>query len=302
MKSTKFKPSLYHYLAKEHFKNEEVFKLFTQKQKRNTWHDHDFFEMAFVVSGKGYHKTLTEKKAVHQGDLFLINVEEPHRYETTQSLELINVLFKREWLEPLSSFAEPFSFSFLPPLTDFWNHQKKGYVSFKLRGRRWIKIKQILEELVENSKGPQDPLFESLKMMEIFLELSRETESEKEQPLKVEKNTSGLFNQPSTEIVLKAMQRIENHFSDELTLTGLATHFHLHPVYFSTLFKKVSGFGFSEYVNEVRLQKACALLSASSLSVKEVALQCGFPNLSLFHRAFKKMSGKTPKTYRSRQA
>ena len=55
-----------------------------------------------------------------------------------------------------------------------------------------------------------------------------------------------------------------------------------------------------EYVNELRVGRACQLLAEEQLKVTDLALQCGFQNLANFNRCFRRITGMTPREYRGR--
>jgi len=55
-------------------------------------------------------------------------------------------------------------------------------------------------------------------------------------------------------------------------------------------------------LNQLRIGRACRLLAESELSVTEIALACGFANLSNFNRQFARLKQTTPREYRRRLA
>mgnify|MGYP001156652895 CR=1 FL=1 len=93
---------------------------------------------------------------------------------------------------------------------------------------------------------------------------------------------------------------VEAHLQDDLSLTRVAGLVFHSPTYFSKLYKKVTGTGFSEYVMERRLQKGAELLRTTNLKVGEVAASVGFESVAYFIRAFKKKHSVTPQEYRDR--
>ena len=83
----------------------------------------------------------------------------------------------------------------------------------------------------------------------------------------------------------------------------MADMFSVTPVHFSRMFKKETGFGFCEYINILRLQKAETLISQSSTpSVTQIAAECGFADSNYFSVKFKKMYGTSPKSMMKKTA
>lgn len=91
---------------------------------------------------------------------------------------------------------------------------------------------------------------------------------------------------------------LQEHLSEEISLSILAKEFHLNPQYISQLFKLEIGVGFLTYLTNVRLEKAKKLLVSTSLSVAEVAEQCGYSDYRVFTKVFKKTEGITPSQFR----
>ena len=78
----------------------------------------------------------------------------------------------------------------------------------------------------------------------------------------------------------------------------LADEFHLSPAYISQLFKNEILVNFSSYLTSIRMEKAKKLLIATSLSIGEISVQCGYGDYRVFTKAFKKTEGCTPSQYR----
>ena len=94
------------------------------------------------------------------------------------------------------------------------------------------------------------------------------------------------------------MLYISEHFSNPLTLEEVAAYVHLHPSYFSTLFKSSTGSSFKEYLNMVRIEESKRLLSNTDYSIIDIAVAVGFEDQSYFSKVFKKYTGLTPKQFR----
>ena len=106
-------------------------------------------------------------------------------------------------------------------------------------------------------------------------------------------------NKLSVEIY-EAVQYIEKHLSEKLTLNQVAFHIGLSPNYLSSLFKKELHISFVDYITESRVKKAKDLLLETDLKTHEVAEITGFADDSYFSKTFKKITGKLPSSFRKR--
>lgn len=93
----------------------------------------------------------------------------------------------------------------------------------------------------------------------------------------------------------------ENYISPAISISSLADHFHVSIAYMSYLFKKEIGKNFSNYIWELRLEKAKELLLTTDMSIDEISIAVGYVNTSSFRRKFKQETGLTPSQIRSRE-
>lgn len=101
--------------------------------------------------------------------------------------------------------------------------------------------------------------------------------------------------------VAAAVQKyVDENYTYELTLTGLADMFHLNETYLSGLFKQHAGATFSDYVTRLRMNKAGELLRDSDLKLTDIAMLVGISSSSYFSTSFKKFYGMSPKEYREK--
>ena len=89
-----------------------------------------------------------------------------------------------------------------------------------------------------------------------------------------------------------------NYANPELALGTVAAIFFYNEKYLSALFKRRTGLRFSEYLNEIRIQRARELLQEGNRSLAQVAAICGFANPLYFSKVFKKLAGVSPTDYR----
>lgn len=100
------------------------------------------------------------------------------------------------------------------------------------------------------------------------------------------------------ELAGDAAQYIADHLgAPELTVSELAKHFFVHPVYLNRIFKKEKQMPVSQYILSERMKLAAELLKSQSLSAGAVAERVGYQQYTNFCNAFKKYYGDTPSEY-----
>lgn len=105
-----------------------------------------------------------------------------------------------------------------------------------------------------------------------------------------------------TSLAAAVKRRAETDYSDPaLSLKTLASEFALTPAYLGRIFHETTGCYFTEYLTELRIDRAKTLLRDHSASVTAVAVKVGFPNADYFGTRFKQLCGMTPGAYRSSQ-
>lgn len=99
-------------------------------------------------------------------------------------------------------------------------------------------------------------------------------------------------------VVRDCLNYIDFHYMEPLSLETLAARFSVNKNYLSTRFHKEKGMTVTDYINQTRISRASGLLRHTSLSIQQVAEQCGFTDGNYFTRIFKKLRGATPNEYR----
>ena len=84
-----------------------------------------------------------------------------------------------------------------------------------------------------------------------------------------------------------------------LTLVSVADDLHVNPEYLSRSFKKEVGINFNNYLNNIRLQQALALLRNPQILISEIAIETGFQTPAYFSKCFKASFGMSPQEWRN---
>ncbi len=91
---------------------------------------------------------------------------------------------------------------------------------------------------------------------------------------------------------------LRRHKDEVITLERAAAVAKMSPKSFCRFFKANTGKTLVEHVHELRIGEACRQLLETDVSISEIAMDCGFHNLSNFNRRFRKLKGMTPREYR----
>ena len=92
-----------------------------------------------------------------------------------------------------------------------------------------------------------------------------------------------------------------NEHYQSASLEGVSQIVHLNPVYISKYFKDKTGRNFSEYLNEVKMERSVIFLKNPDYKIYEISELIGYSNAKNFTRTFRKYFGKTPREYRNEE-
>ena len=101
----------------------------------------------------------------------------------------------------------------------------------------------------------------------------------------------------NTEIIKRATDYINNHYSENISITDVADFVYLNEDYFGKLFRKKLDKSFSDYLTEVRMKEAERLLRMDKFKIYQIGEKVGYKSSNYFIKAFKTYTGFTPKEY-----
>ncbi len=155
-------------------------------------------------------------------------------------------------------------------------------------------LNQVLKRCVEALRGRQGDSLEKGESLEKAAgELSDKEVARSEYAEYVEEKSS-------ERQIRQMMERIRGRLGDRYTLAAMAAECCLSEVYFSALFKKISGRSPMSYVAWARVEKARELMGATDWKLKKIAERVGYTDYQYFVRVFRRISGEAPGEYRRR--
>lgn len=98
--------------------------------------------------------------------------------------------------------------------------------------------------------------------------------------------------------IYKAIDYMNKNYSNEITVRECSRVVNMSYSYFSRMFQKITGKQFRRYLNEIRINHAEKLIMSTDRSITEIAMECGFNDVSYFISLYKSLRGVTPNTFR----
>lgn len=98
-------------------------------------------------------------------------------------------------------------------------------------------------------------------------------------------------------IVANVKKYIQEHIEEKLTLNKVAKEFNISSNYLSILFSKHSDIGFSDYINQKKVEAAKKMMADGNYKIYEISDRLGFESAFYFSRVFKKVTGMSPRDY-----
>lgn len=250
-------------------------------------HRHSDFELSLILSGEGVYRFADCTETISAGDVFVFGSNKVHCITESRGDEPMR-LFNLQ-LEPRFIWS-PF-LNMLPReyVGLFSGKCEKLSFGSEIHEKITEKLKNIRTESRERRVG-YEIVVRSL-LCEALAELMRASELV---PI-----TAGATRLSDSLCSMdRAMDHINSHLDQPLTLAELARVAGFGRTYFSTLFSELNGLSPWEYIRIRRIERAKSLLATTDLSVLEVSECSGFSNLSNFNRAFLAGVGMTPREYR----
>lgn len=99
-------------------------------------------------------------------------------------------------------------------------------------------------------------------------------------------------------LVQFCLDYIDFHYAEDMSLSILAAKKGVSKSYLASLFHSETGCTVTDYIFQTRIDHSIYLLNTTKLSISNIALNCGFSDPNYFSRIFKKLNGKSPRSYR----
>lgn len=251
------------------------------------YHDHDYTELAYILSGKGKYLVEGKEYDVEPGDLIICNPGVKHTHIVTNP--------KEPTIEFIAGFTD-FQFKNMAPnsieLAD-------GGCILHMSAELKQEISMHCYAMIAEKEGNQIGRYFMFKthLMQLLLLVMREISE-------IEKTNQKSYNFESYNknyAVNRIINYLNENYENKISLEQIAHNIYLSPVYISKIFKEETGESPINYLIKIRLEKAKdILLNPDSGSIKSIANQVGYDDVYHFSKLFKKYYGVSPLYYKKR--
>ncbi|MEF2965700.1 helix-turn-helix domain-containing protein [Paenibacillus sp. M1] len=278
------------------FTTDEHFPFFIQyggHEEDTSYHHHvDFSELVIVLNGHATHIVNNEESFIKKGNVFVINGGTKHAYKEPYDFKICNIMFKPEILKSAGPDLRTLNgYQALFILEPFYRsiNPYKSKLNMSISSLEYVSslISFMIEEYEAKQQGYQTML--ASRFMELVVYLSRQYDH-------LEKDAdSGLMH------LAGAISYIEDHYLQPITLEEIAAKSNISIRHLNRIFKAYYQTTPMTYLQRLRLERACALLKQTRLSVTEISYASGFNDSNYFARQFRKTYGMSPKSYRNKR-
>lgn len=261
---------------------------FASKQrmtKQSSYHDHDFTEITYILSGKGKYLVNGTEYDVQAGDVIMCNPGVKHQN--------IVINKKEPTVEFFTGFTD-FHFKNMPPNSIIL--KDNGFVLRTNTETKQEISRHCFEMIAENELNQVGKYF-MLKshLMQIMLLIIREITEVKDTSLK----GCNFESYHKSYVVKKIINYLNENYENKISLDQIAHNMYLSPVYISKIFKEETGESPINYLIKIRLEKAKDILATSNGgSIKSIANSVGYDDVYHFSKLFKKYYGTSPLYYK----
>lgn len=251
------------------------------------WHAHEEYELHLIIETNGKAFVGDYIGDFKPGDLYLTGPNLPHNW-VTESTDEISIEVRDMLVQFSHASIERLTEAF-PEFNSVLDMLHRAQTGILFDGFNATFARGHLESIRDNS---------GIERILAFLRfLVRINEHPEQKTLSVARLVHAEGGSKHARIAA-VVDHIVTHYREDISVTQAAEMAAMTSATFSRNFQAVTGHTLIEFVNNIRISQACALLYASDDPVTVICHQSGFRNVANFNRHFLKVKGMTPSTYR----
>lgn len=256
------------------------------------WHYHAECEITLALKGGTERLVGNNISPILPGDIVFIGSNLPHDYRNYSAsgapITEVEAIFVH-FMPQLPGYEDWMERSSMTPVRRLFQRANQGLI---VTGITRQTATRIVQEMMH---------VHGMKRVILLLQLLDLLSNSED----LQEISSAVLPQPrpgTSDRITMACEFIASHLPEPIYVADLAAIVSLGKSAFSRLFKKSTGRTVPQYVNELRIARACLLLAETDLTVSQIAMDCGFVSPAHFQRQFREHQNCVPLTYRSRVA
>lgn len=256
------------------------------------WHFHPEYQLTLAIRSEGHRIVGDHISRLEDGDLVLVGANLPHVWHQDRNSVRKQPAVRAIVVRFLDSFLGE-EFLGKPEMEDLRRLLRRCSRGLQVTGKTRERLVPRMENLSRAEGFAR--VVGLLEILEV-LATSRDL-----RPLASAQYSPSLKHEDQDRME-RVCDFIHAHLTEEISRHDLSRVASLSEGAFSRFFKSRMGKTVPEYVNELRIGKACSLLAQQKLNITDIGLDCGFHNLANFNRRFREIVGTTPRDYRKKFA
>ena len=248
------------------------------------WHFHPEFELIAILAGSGLRLIGDDVGVFAAGEVLLLGPDLPHSWTSASSPS-----------EPARAAVIHFS-SDATRLLEALPGSTSVLDLFQAAGRGALVRHPLRETINDITRIADDGEVDPRSLSRLLLILADLADCQ------AEALASSVAGWGTADPFRRRIETVCNylleHHSEQITLAEAASVAAMTPAAFSRFFHRSMGKPFTQYLNQLRVHRACTLLLTSDIPIIDIAAAAGFVNLSNFNRRFRQHKGTTPSEYR----
>ena len=252
------------------------------------WHFHPEHQLTLVLKSRGYRVVGDSLAPLTTGDLVLVGSNLPHVWHQDESAGRSRKAVHAIIIRFLDGFMGD-DFLQKPELEAVRQLLKRAGRGLQFTGKTRNDVADRLRHLADVQGLPR--VIELLSILDLL------AHSKEVKPLASPQYAPELKGSDQGRME-RAIRYIHGNLLETVDRDEAAAHASLSPGAFSRFFRTRTGKTLPQYVNELRIGRACSRLVEEDIKIADLALDCGFGNLANFNRQFQRVMGMTPKAYR----
>lgn len=260
-------------------------------------HKHNFYEINIIKNGTGYHYIKDTRIEAKKGDVFIILPNVMHGYYTEEpsTFEIINVLIHSYYINRYESELSSLNgFRLLFEIEPAIREKASEKLFLRLAENNYQTVKPFLDILIDEKVNNTNDAINKIGALTSLISILSEI-YQKETKFKMKNKPSKKTN---SMYIIETMNYMLSNYNKKITIPFLAQLANMSISSYTRHFNKINKITPMEYLTNIRIDASKKMLSRTTLSIIDVANECGFFDSSHFLKTFKNKVGITPLKYR----